>query len=386
MADEKLPLHLRTAALGRLARIPGRGADAVRPWTDDEDVVIAEAALAALPHTDRPADALPDLLAHAGDDRARVAMYAAGRAAAHTRPSRLVPLLAARTAPGTGKVTSRKEVVRLAAELLPRAEAAALLADAYRQPDQHVDVRAACVTAGTPLLGDVRMWEVAEHAAGGERALRVAVLRAHPTELDPDLRPRYARLIQDLCRTGDDTLAALAHTALVPWLPWAPHAAVALVEAITDLDRRGRWRSAADALVDAALTVPDTNRALIRALSLLSTGETADDAGAERDRPGPPQDRPSGQDAVPALRDEQPAGGDGARRGRPDPGRPARPHAGRRRPARALPGPGGGPGPAAHRTRRARRPAQRPPGARRQDGGDRRQAGRRIPGSGDRRS
>lgn len=285
VADEKLPLHLRTAALSRLARIPGRGADAVRPWTDDEDVVIAEAALAVLPHTDRPADALPDLLAHAGDDRARVAMYAAGRAAAYTRPSRLAPLLAARTAPGTGKVTSRKEVVRLAAELLPRAEAAALLADAYDQPDQHVDVRAACVTAGTPLLGDVRMWEVAEHAAGGERALRVAVLRAHPTELDPDLRPRYARLIQDLCRTGDDTLAPFAHTALVPWLPWAPHAAAVLVEAVTDLDRRGRWRSAAGALVDAALTVPDTNRALIRALSLLSTGETADDAGAERDRP-----------------------------------------------------------------------------------------------------
>ncbi|MFJ2011074.1 hypothetical protein ACIQJ8_06515 [Streptomyces globisporus] len=285
VADEKLPLHLRTAALGRLARIPGRGADAVRPWTSDEDVVIAEAALAALPHTDRPADALPDLLAHAGDDRARVAMYAAGRAAAHTRPSLLAPLLAARTAPGTGKVTSRKEVVRLAAELLPRAEAAALLADAYGKPDQHVDVRAACVTAGTPLLGDVRMWEVAEHAAGGERALRVAVLRAHPTELDPALRPRYARLIQDLCRTGDDILAALAHTALVPWLPWAPHAAAALVEAVTDLDRRGRWRSAADALVNASLTVPDTNRALIRALSLLATGETADDAGAERDRP-----------------------------------------------------------------------------------------------------
>ncbi len=143
--------------------------------------MIAEAALAALAHTDRPADALPDLLARTGDDRARVAVYAARRAAARTRPSRLAPLLAARTAPGTGKVTSRKEMVRLAADLLPRAEAAGLLADAYAQPGQHLDVRAACVAAGTPLLGDVRMWEVADHAAGGERALRVAVLRAHPT-------------------------------------------------------------------------------------------------------------------------------------------------------------------------------------------------------------
>ncbi|WP_030591708.1 hypothetical protein [Streptomyces anulatus] len=285
VADVKLPLYLRTAALGQLARIPGRGADAVRAWTDDPEVVIAEAALAALAYTDRPAETLPELLAHAGDDRARVAVHAAGRAAARTRPSRLAPLLAARTAPGTGKVTSRKEMVRLAAGLLPRAEAAALLADAYGQPGQHLDVRAACVAAGTALLGDERVWEVTEDAAGGGRALRGAVLRAHPTELDPALRPRYARLIQDVCRTDDDTLAALAHTALVPWLPWAPHAAAVLVDAVTDLDRRGRWRSAADALVDAALTTPAAVGALNRALSLLATGETADDAGAERDRP-----------------------------------------------------------------------------------------------------
>lgn len=91
VADEKLPLYLRTAALGQLARIPGQGADAVRAWTGDRDVVIAEAALAALAHTDRPAESLPELLAHAGDDRAHVAVYAAGRAAAYTRPSRLAP-------------------------------------------------------------------------------------------------------------------------------------------------------------------------------------------------------------------------------------------------------------------------------------------------------
>ncbi|MFI1223474.1 MULTISPECIES: hypothetical protein [unclassified Streptomyces] len=285
VANEKLPLYLRTSALWRLARIPGRGADAVRAWTDDREVGLAETALTALAHTDRPADALPDLLARAGDDRARVAAYVARRAAAYTRPSQLAPLLAARTAPGTGKVTSRKEMVRLAADLLPRVAAAALLVEAYGQPEQHPDVRAVCVAAGTPLLGEASLWEVMESAAGGERALRVAVLRAHPTELDPALRPRYARLIQDVCDTDDDSLAALAHAALVPWLPWAPHAAAVLVEAVTDLDRRGRWRSAADALVDAARTTPDAIGALNRALTLLATGETADDAGAERDRP-----------------------------------------------------------------------------------------------------
>ncbi|MFD4173025.1 hypothetical protein [Streptomyces anulatus] len=285
VADEKLPLYLRTAALGQLARIPGHGADAVRAWTGDRDVAIAEAALAALAHTDRPADALPELLAHAGDDRARVAVYAAGRAAAYTPPSRLAPLLAARTGPGTGKVTSRKEMVRLAAALLPRAEAAGLLADAYGQPGQHLDVRAACVAAGTPLLGDVRVWKMTKDAALGERALRVALLGVRPMEVGPRFRDRYAVLIHHVCRGDDDQVAHLAHRALVPFLPWAPGAAAALVDAVTDLDRRGRWRSAAEALVDAALITPKAVEALKRALSLLATGESADDAGAERDRP-----------------------------------------------------------------------------------------------------
>jgi len=285
VADEKLPLHARGAALGLLAGLPGRGADAVRAWVDAPDVVLAEAALAALAHTDRPADTLPDLLAHAGDDRARVALYAARRAAAHARPSRLRVLLAARTAPGTGKVTSRKETVRLAAGLLSLPDAAAVLADAYAEPDQHADVRAACVASGTALLGDERMWEVMADAATGERALRTALLRTHPNELDPGHRPRYARLVQKVCGSDDDELAALGHRALVPWLPWAPGAATVLVEALTDMDRRGTWSSAADALAAAAPATPQAATALQRALMLLATGETADDAGAERDRP-----------------------------------------------------------------------------------------------------
>ncbi|WP_334664481.1 hypothetical protein [Streptomyces cyaneofuscatus] len=286
VADEKLPLYARGAALGRLATLPGRGFDAVRAWVDAPDVVLAEAALAALAHTDRPADALPDLLAHAGDDRARVALYAAGRAAAHARPSRLRELFAARTAPGTGKVTSRKQTVRLAATLLPLPDAAALLADAYAQPDQHPDVRAACVASGTELLGDERMWEVLADAATGERALRTALLRTHPNELDPGHRPRYAKLVRKVCASDDDDeLVALGHRALVPWLPWAPGAATVLVEALTDMDRRGTWSSAADALATAAPAAPQAAAALHRALTLLATGETADDAGAERDRP-----------------------------------------------------------------------------------------------------
>ncbi|MDT0493276.1 hypothetical protein ACPEIF_10025 [Streptomyces sp. NPDC012600] len=285
VADEKLPLYARGAALRQLARLPGRGADAVRAWADAPDVVLAEAALAALAHTDRPADTLPDLLAHAGDDRARVALYAAGRAAAHARPSRLRALLAERTAPGAGKVTARKETVRLAAALLPLPDAAAVLADAYAQPEQHPDVRAACVASGTELLGDERMWEVLADAATGERALRTAVLGTHPNELDPGHRPRYAKLVRSVCASDDDEVVSLGHQALVRWLPWAPGAVTVLVDALTDMDRRGTWRSTAVALAEAAPAGEQAANALKRALTLLATGETADDAGAERDRP-----------------------------------------------------------------------------------------------------
>ncbi|MFD9421684.1 MULTISPECIES: hypothetical protein [unclassified Streptomyces] len=283
--DEKLPLYSRASALGQLARLPGIGADAVRPWTGSADIVLAEAALAALARTDRPAEVLPGLLAHTGDDRARVAVYAAGRVSLFVRPSLLAESLATRMAPGTGKVTSRKEAVRLAALRLPTTHAAGLLAHAYALPDQHPDVRAACVAFGVPLLDDERMWDVLADAASGAGAPRSAVLRAHPAELAAGHRQRYAGLVQQVCDTDDEELAALAHHAVARWLPWAPGACDVLVGALTDLDRRGTWRSAADALIEAAMAVPEAVDALNRVLTALATDDTADEAGAERDRP-----------------------------------------------------------------------------------------------------
>lgn len=283
--DEKLPLRARAAAVTELAGIPGHGADAIREWTASSDVVLAEAALAALARTDTPAGSLPQLLAHTGDDRARVAVYSASRAALHARPSVLGPLLRERTAPGTGKVTSRKEMVRLAATRLPVDGAAQVLADAYTTADQHPDVRAACVAFGTDLLGDERMWEVMTDAAHGGRALRTAVLRAHPARLAEEHRPRYARLVREVCASDDEELAALAHHTLARWVPWAPGACDVFVTAVIALERRGAWRSAADALVGAALGSPEAALALNRTLLALAVNDTADEAGSERDRP-----------------------------------------------------------------------------------------------------
>ncbi|WP_406457265.1 hypothetical protein OG782_32845 [Streptomyces sp. NBC_00876] len=284
--DEKLPLYTRAAAIGGLARIPSTGVEAVLGWTGADEVVLAEAALTALGGTDRAPDVLAGLLAHSGGERARVAVFAAGRAAQDVRPSVLGPLLRERLAPGTGKVTARKEAVRLAATRLPLPQAAGLVAEAYAVPDQHVDVRAACAARGIALLGDERMWEMLDDAAAGSTALRTAVLRVRPMDLPAPHRTRYARLVREVCRTDDEELAASAHAVVARWVPWEPGACDVLVAATTDLARRRSWRSAADALVTAAPATAEAAQALIRALRTLTDTVAMDDAGSERDRPG----------------------------------------------------------------------------------------------------
>lgn len=285
--DERLPQGTRAAAVAELAALPGAGTAALRARAGSPDVVLAEAALAALARTDRPADALDGLLAHAGGDRARVAVFAAGRASRSVRPSRLAGVLAARTAPGTGKVTARKEMVRLAAARLPLERAAEVVAGAYAEPDQHPDVRAACVALAPGLLGGERIWEMLTEAAGSDTAvLRAAVLRTAPARLPERQRARFARLVQEVSTAGDPEQAAAAHRALAHWLPWAPGASEVLLAAVTDLDRRGGWTAAADALAASAATTPEAADALNRTFTMLATDDTADDAGADRDRPG----------------------------------------------------------------------------------------------------
>jgi hypothetical protein len=65
-----------------VAVIPELGFQIVCRYVDSADTVLAEAALGALAWTDHPSEALPLLLAHAADDRARVALHAATRVTA----------------------------------------------------------------------------------------------------------------------------------------------------------------------------------------------------------------------------------------------------------------------------------------------------------------
>ncbi|MEV0090775.1 hypothetical protein [Streptomyces sp. NPDC050738] len=284
-ADAGLPLYQRTAAIGQGALLPAVGTDFVRRWTGSSDVVLAEAALAALARTDRPGDALPELLSHTGTDRARAAVYAATRVSRRVAPDRLAGLLHEVLLSTSAKVTSRKEAVRLAAVRLPVARAADLITEAYAQPDAHRDVRAACVAFARGLLDDARVRAMLRDAAGGPPALCSAVLRVEPLELPASHRERYARLVADVCATDDEPTASAAFRALAQWAPWSPDAPDVLATAATDLDNRATWTAAALGLVVAAAATPESARGLCRALTVLAESAPGADAEELRDRP-----------------------------------------------------------------------------------------------------
>ncbi|WP_105971329.1 hypothetical protein [Streptomyces geranii] len=288
-ADSALPLHRRAAAIQQAAHVPEFGVALVRQWTDSGEVVLAEAALTALSRTDRPHEALPELLAHAGDDRARVAVHAATRASRYAPPSLLAGQLAeVLRAPDT-KVTSRKEAVRLAVTRLPARSAVALLCETYGRPGTHRDVRTACVAFAGGLVAHEPVWELLRDAAGAEPVLRRAVLRIRPLDLPEPHRERYARLVHAVCGTDDPETAALALGALARWTPWSPDAPALLARAATDLGDRTNWQVAAGGLVTVAEDSPQGAHWLLEALRTLAgrpaDGEPDLDAGEGRDRP-----------------------------------------------------------------------------------------------------
>ncbi|MFJ5925792.1 hypothetical protein ACIQF6_24600 [Kitasatospora sp. NPDC092948] len=252
--DLDRPREARVGAIRAAAQLPSHGRKLIDRHLADPDVLLAEAALAALPWTDDPAAALPLLLEHVGDDRARVALYAAGRAARHASPDRLAALLAGLAArPDGTKVTARKEAVRLAARFLPAAQAAEILAAAFHVPGQHPDVRAAAVGRCAGLLDAEAVWTLlAEAAADPHPQVREAVLATSPQLLTDRHRPRYARLVSEVAVRADSAedlaAAGAAIRALPQWARYVPDAADVLPGLVTDLDNRRTWRPAALAL------------------------------------------------------------------------------------------------------------------------------------------
>ncbi|MBP0449290.1 hypothetical protein J5Y04_06965 [Kitasatospora sp. RG8] len=247
--DTTAPPEQRTAALRAAAHLPGHGRDLLLRYTDSTDVVLSEAALAALPWTARPAEALPVLLGYVGDSRARVAVYAAARAARFTPADELGPALARIVTDPNAKVTSRKQAVRLAAAHLPLPEATALLEAAYRAPEQHQDVRRVVVEQVVARPADLPLWDVLTEIAEGASELRTVLAgELRPVALPASERRRYAELVGRLALAEDGPLASMGAGKLAVWGRYAPEAVAAMVPVVTDLAERERWRPAARAL------------------------------------------------------------------------------------------------------------------------------------------
>jgi hypothetical protein len=227
----------RTAAIRAAARIPGPGRELVLRHLDSPEVVIAEAALGALVWTDRPDAALPVLLGYADGDRARVAMYAAGRAARHVRPAELAaPLTEVLTA--QVKVTSRKEAARLLARYGPPEVMDTLLA-VHQAADTHRDVRAAIVSAARQRLDAEPSWTILAAAGQGSREERLTVLDAAPFLVAERHRPRYAALVLAACAAGDREVRRTAFTQLPGWSRWTTGATDLVVDRLTDPGEEG---------------------------------------------------------------------------------------------------------------------------------------------------
>ncbi len=241
----------RVTAVHRLARVPG-SLEVLRSYVDDPELPVAEAALGALAWTDEPAGVLDDLLAHADDDKARVAVYAVTRCARFVPPEQLGAALdRILTSP---KVTSRKEAVRLlAAHHAPGA--AATLAAAWHEPDQHRDVRRAVVSAARWCLPDA--WPLLEEAASAGHGVSTALLDLDPYTLAPAHRARYAALIHTVADAAEPDTARLGLATLAAWARWDETGTQMLVERVADLANTASWREALAALVAGATATED---------------------------------------------------------------------------------------------------------------------------------
>ncbi|MFH8369615.1 hypothetical protein [Streptomyces sp. NPDC018031] len=259
-ADGALPLDDRAAAIRAAARIPRLGHALAMKHLDDAEVVVAEAALGALPWTDRPQEALPVLLAQAGGDRARVAVYAAARAARHTAPTELRSVLGALlTGEPAATVSSRKEAVRLAARFLPPRPAVTLLARVFHSPARHPDVRSAVVRALPPLLGVPEAWPLLADAARDDAPpVLEALLRVTPWELAGAHRAGYAAVVgaaYDACLASVEGFAAYGVLRAVGvWAGHDPALADRLSRTVCELGTRRHWSYAAWALRDLAVS------------------------------------------------------------------------------------------------------------------------------------
>lgn len=275
----------RTAAVRALARLPEIGAAALEPYLASQQVPIQEAALGGLAWTDEPGRALDQLLAHAGTDRARVAVYAATRCARFVPRAGLRQPLESVLRSESAKVTSKKEAARLLGDHRPLGALDLLLA-VVADDQVHRDLRVAIGRSLRGFLDDDRAWRVLATLPGRSEDEARSLLETAPDQLAPRHRPRFAELVLETCESDTQRVRAEALASLAGWARWADRAPQVACAAIDDLDTGPEWRAALGALT----TMFQDRVGWTEASDLVQTLAHRDDAldlnaGPERDRP-----------------------------------------------------------------------------------------------------
>ncbi|MFI5731012.1 hypothetical protein ACIA49_12885 [Kribbella sp. NPDC051587] len=285
-ADQRMPEWVRVKAVSTLSRIPGAGRAALEPFLEHDNVLLQEAALAGLAWTDSPQDALPILLAHAGDDRARVAMYTVSRAARFVRPSVLPGVLHPILSSDGAKVTSRKEAARLLGSLRAPG-ASAVLADAWA--GAHRDVRAAITGAASLyLLHEPASWALLQDAVHDSDATATVLTQRPAYGMATKYRTRYAELVVAVTNRPETEVVRSALLALPRWAPWSPSVAPVCAGFIADLNSKV-WSAATFALVSIVATNPglglDDLQSAVRLLVRAENDPHLPNATPDRDHP-----------------------------------------------------------------------------------------------------
>jgi hypothetical protein len=281
-----MPEWARSTAVSTLGRIPGVGRVAVEPFLTSDLVLLQEAALGSLAWTDRPELTLPVLLSHAGDDRARVALYAASRAARFVRPSRLAETFRPVLLGERMKVTSRKEAARLLG-VLRAPGASEVLAEAWT--DAHRDVRAAITSAASQhLLHEPATWALLQEAVHDSPATATVLVQRAPLTMASQYRSHYADLLIAVTNRPEPEVVRLALQSMPRWARYNPAAAPVCAGFITDLSiRNSTWSDATTALVAIVATGQGLDEliSVVQLLVRLESNPDVPNAEADRDHP-----------------------------------------------------------------------------------------------------
>ena len=293
--DAGARMQARVAAVHTLGALSAEGERLLRRHLDATDISLVEAALGELAWSEDPAAALPTLLGYAGGDRARVAVYAANRAARFARPSAAAPALREVALSTGAKVTSRKEVLRIAAELeIPGL--VDLIGEVWRVPGQHRDVKAAAASRLGTLMDDPRVLPLLREAAADDPAISAPLLRTNPRDLPERHRAGYGELIAEVSGTQDPKASGTALAAAPAWYRWTDTVATAVCAAVADPGRRGDRAappSALFALLDEGMPI----ERYVAVLDTLLVADARDEQDETRDEsPRDPDAEPDEQD------------------------------------------------------------------------------------------